>query len=97
MLTSVIQSLFPESEISDWKPKCAIHALSLLASLQNRHCRNDVTLIFTILLVSYGAGCRMINMLNKCGLTIHWNTLMNHLDQQLEDKVKHSGVASPTI
>ena len=53
MLTSVIQSLFPESENSDRKPKCAIHALSLLASLRNRHCKNDITLIFTIFLVSY--------------------------------------------
>ena len=95
LLTCVIQSLFPESEISDWKPKCAIHALSLLTSLQNRHCRNDVTLFFTILLVSYGAGCRMVNILNKCCLTLHWNTLMNYLDQQLEDKTKRVSASTP--
>ena len=41
------------------------------------------------MLVSYGAGCRMINMLNKCGLTVHWDTLMNFLDDQLERKIKH--------
>jgi hypothetical protein len=33
LLTCVIQSLFPESEISDWKPKCAIHALSIIDKL----------------------------------------------------------------
>jgi len=50
-------------------------------SLRNNQCQNDVTLVFTILLVAYGAGTRMVNMLNKVGLTLHWDTLMSFLDR----------------
>ena len=70
MLTEIVQCLFPDTELTDRKSKCAVHALSLLVSLRSRHCKNDITLLFTIMLVSYGAGYRMINTLNKCGLTI---------------------------
>ena len=83
-LTDLIQALFPGD--NERKEKGAMHALGLLASLRNKQCRNDITLIFTILLVSYGAGCRMMNMLNKVGLTIHWDTLMNFFDEQLKKK-----------
>jgi hypothetical protein len=95
MLTEIVQCLFPDTEMTDRKSKCAVHALSLLTSLRNRHCKNDVTLLFTMMLVSYGAGCRMINILNKCGLTIHWDTLMNYLDSQLERKKKYVTSLTP--
>lgn len=95
MLTEIVQCLFPDTERTDRKSKCAIHALSLLTSLRNRHCRNDISLMFTIMLVSYGAGCRMINTLNKCGLTVHWDTLMNFLDKQLKAKMKHVATLTP--
>ena len=95
MLTEIVQCLFPDTGMTDRKTKCAVHALSLLTSLRNRQCKNDIILLFTIMLVSYGAGCRMINMLNKCGLTIHWDTLMNFLDQQLERKSKHVETLTP--
>ena len=83
-LTDLIQALFPGD--NERKEKGAMHALGLLASLRNKQCRNDITLLFTILLVSYGAGCRMVNMLNKVGLTIHWDTLMNFFEEQLKKK-----------
>jgi len=95
MLTEIVQCLFPDTGMTDRKTKCAIHALSLLTSLRIRQCKNDIILLFTIMLVSYGACCRMINMLNKCGLTIHWDTLMNFLDQQLERKSKHEETLTP--
>ena len=47
------------------------------------------------MLVSYGAGCRMINTLNKCGLTIHWDTLMKFLDDQLEKKMEYVATLTP--
>ena len=87
MLIEIVKCLFPDTEMKDKKSKCAVHALSLLT--KNRHCKNDIILLSTIMLVSYGAGCRMINMLNECGLTVHWDTLMNFLDDQLERKIKH--------
>jgi hypothetical protein len=81
--------------IIEVKEKGAIHALALLASLRNKQCRNDITLMFTIMLVSFGAGCRMVNMLNKIGLTIHWDTLMNFLDKQLDKKTAHITSLTP--
>jgi hypothetical protein len=94
LLTEIVQILFPGDSF-DRKEKGAIHALSLLVSLKNRQCRNDITLIFTLMLVSFGAGCRMVNMLNKIGVTIHWDTLMNFLDKQMEKKVSHIASLTP--
>ena len=34
-------------------------------------------------------------MLNKCGLTDHWDILMNFLDDQLERKIKHVETLTP--
>jgi hypothetical protein len=62
LLTSVVKTLF-STDVSHRKEKGTIHALSLLMSLRNNQCRNDITLLFTMLLISYGAGNRMINML----------------------------------
>ena len=50
-------------------------------SLKNSHCKNYITLVFTIMLVARGAGARLVNMLNRIGVTIHWNTLMRFLDR----------------
>jgi hypothetical protein len=95
LLTELLHDLFPYNEKSDKKEKGAIHALSLLASLRNKQCRNDITLIFSLMLVSFGAGCRMINMLNKVGITLHWDTLMNFLDKQMEKKIDHVKSLTP--
>ena len=87
MLTEIVRFFFPDTGMTDRKTKCAIHALSLLTSLRYRQCKNDIILLFTIMLVSYGAGCRVINMLNKCGLTIHWDTLRTFSINNLNEKV----------
>ena len=86
LLTEILHALFPKTKRTEKKEKGAIHSLALLASLRNKQCRNDVTLIFSLMLISYGAGSRMINMLNKIGLSLHWDTLMKFFDQQLEKK-----------
>ena len=83
--------LFP-CDNSDRKEKGAAHALALPASLRNRQC---MKLIFTLMLVSFGAGCRMVNMLNKIGLTLHWLTIMNFLDKQLQKKIEHVKLKTP--
>ena len=94
ILTEIIQLLFP-CDSSDRKENGAIHALALLASLRNRQCRNDITLVFTAMLASFGAGCRMVNMLNKISLTNHWDTLMNFLDKELDKKIAHVTSRTP--
>ena len=87
ILTNIIQLLFP-CDNSDRKEKGAANALALLASFRNRQCRNDITLMCTLMLVSFGADCRMVNMLNKI-LTLHWDTIMNFIDKQLQKKIEH--------
>ena len=59
---------------------------------RNRQC---MKFIFTLMLVSFGAGCRMVNMLNKIGLTLHWLTIMNFLDKQLQKKIEHVKLKTP--
>lgn len=95
ILSNILHVLFPSNEHSDKKEKGAIHALALLASLRNKQCRNDITLIFSLMLISFGAGCRMIIMLNKIGITLHWDTLMNFLDKQLEKKMLYVKSLTP--
>jgi len=53
-LFDIVKTLFPSDDRR--KEKGAVHSLSLLMSLRNNQCQNDVTLVFTILLVAYGAG-----------------------------------------
>lgn len=53
-LFDTVKSLFHTDDIR--KEKGAVHSLSLLMRLRNNKCRNDVTLVFTILLAAYGAG-----------------------------------------
>ena len=65
-------------------------------SLRNSHCQNDVTLVFTLMLVAYGAGARLVNMLNRIGVTMHWDTRMGFLDKckLKKDGELHSKIAS---
>ena len=94
LLTSVVRTLFSK-DASNRKEKGTIHALCLLMSLRNNQCRNDITLFFTMLLISYGAGNKMVNMLNKIGLTVHWDTMMNFLDKQLVVNEKYVQSRTP--
>ena len=78
-LYDIVKCIFPTND--ERKHKGAVHSLSLLMSLKNSHCQNDVTLVFTLMLVAYGAGARLVNMLNRIGVTMHWNTLMRFFDR----------------
>ena len=60
VLNGIFGCLFPDPERTERKTTCAVHALSVLASLRNKHCKNEISLMFTIMLVSYGSGYRMI-------------------------------------
>ena len=77
-LYDIVKCIFPTD--NERKKRGAVHSLSLLMSLKNSHCENDITLVFTIMLVAHGAGARLVNMVNHIGVTIHWNTLMRFLD-----------------
>ena len=76
----MVRTLFPGDGFHR-KEKGTVHARILLMSLRNNQCRNDITLFFTMMLISYGAGHRMVNMLNKIGFTLHCDTMMNFLDK----------------
>jgi hypothetical protein len=95
VLADIVASLFPESQDSNQKSNCAVHALSLLLSVRNQSLKNDISMMFTILLVSYGTGCRMINTLKKCGLTVDWDTLSNFLESQLKGKISSVKMLTP--
>ena len=84
LLYDIVKTLFPSDNMK--KEKGAVHSLSLLMSLKNSHCKNDVTLIFTLMLVSHEAGARLVNILNLIGVTMHWNTLMGFLDKNKKNR-----------
>ena len=65
VLFQILHTLFPVdvNEYTRRKKLSRIHALSLLSSLQNLHAPNDMRLMFAILLLSFGVGCRLMNML----------------------------------
>ena len=78
-LYDIVKCIFPTDDKRKYKG--VVHSLSLLMSLKNSHCQNDITLVFTLLLVAYGAGARLVNMLNRIGVAMHWNTLIRFLDR----------------
>ena len=86
-LYDIVKCIFPTD--NERKNKGSVHALSLLMSLKKCHCQNDITLVFTIMLVAHGSGARLVNMLNRIGVTIHWNTLMRFLDRRQVKKVQN--------
>ena len=96
VLADIVASLFPESEDSNRKTNCCCACfVTVTASVRNQNLKNDISIVFTLLLVSYGAGCRMINTLNKCGLTVHWDTLSGFLESQLEEKISRVKMSTP--
>ena len=87
LMFDMLHSLFPTDagEHSRHKELSAVHALCLLMSLKNPYAKNDVKLLFSILLMSYGVGCQLMNMLCRMGLTLSWQTLDNFLVKQMEE------------
>ena len=91
LLADVFKVLFPHVEDnceSNGKQLTVAHAVSLLMSLRNKTAHNDVRLVFSIMLISFGVGPRLINMLCKMGLTNHWKVVSNFLDHHIERKMQ---------
>ena len=90
-LWDVMRSLFPVDGEGNTKKKemSFAHALSILISLKDRSLRNDVKLCFSLLLQSFGVGCRLMNFLCKMSLTYSWETLGKYLDAFMEKKLLH--------
>ena len=52
-----------------------VHAFSILMSLKNKDLKNDFKFFFSVLLMSFGVGCKLMNMLSKMGFTYHLDTI----------------------
>ena len=75
-------------ECSKKKELSFIHALSLLMSLKIKDLKNDIKLVFSLLLLSYGVGQRLMNMLCRMRVTYNWKVTTRFLDNYIERKVK---------
>ena len=59
----------------DYKMRQAIHSLGLLMSIRNQKWMNDLSLSFSLVAVSFGAGGKSVTFLNNLGLLTSWKTL----------------------
>jgi hypothetical protein len=81
LLHSVLQTLLITDKRKrvykspEYKLTCGVNALSLLLSVRNKKCRNDVRLLLGLVCVTFGAGKQFMNLLNSIGLTPHWDTM----------------------
>ena len=71
ILFDVMRTLFPtdKNEYSRNKEMSFVHAFSILTSLKNKDLKNDFKFFFSVLLMSFGVGCKLMYMLSKMGLT----------------------------
>ena len=97
VLFQILHTLFPVdvNEYTRRKELSTIHALSLLSSLQNPYAPNDMRLMFSILLLSFGVGCRLMNMLCRMNLTLNWKSLDNFLMKQMERREQSLEALTP--
>ena len=81
LLHSVLQTILVTDKTvrvhktPQYKLTCGINALSLLLSVGNQKCHNDVRLLLGVVCVSFGAGKQFVNFLNAVGLVPHWDTM----------------------
>ena len=66
--------------------KSAVHAIAILISLRSQKIKNDFKVMFTFLCISFGAGSRMIEMLNHLGLTVSWQKAMKLFDNKMKSQ-----------
>ena len=73
ILFDLFRTLFPADPSPDAKRKelCLVNSLCLLVSLKNKTVKNDAKLLFSILLISFGVGWRLMNTICRIGLTLH--------------------------
>ena len=89
VLWNVMRSFFPvDTEGHTRKKELSFaHAISILMSLKNGNMKNDIKLCFSLLLQSYGVGCRLMNFLAKMAITYSWETLGTYLESYIENKI----------
>ncbi|XP_078608074.1 uncharacterized protein LOC144880015 [Branchiostoma floridae x Branchiostoma japonicum] len=67
-----------------FKMKSAVHALCGLLDLRSSRANNDVTILFGLVAVSYGAGKQFVSLLQHLGLSESWDTLMGFMGKRLD-------------
>ena len=91
ILFDVMRTLFPTdiNEYSRNKAMSFVHTFSIVTSLKNKDLKNDFKFFFSVLLMSFGVGCKVMNILSKMGLTYHWDTIDNILADYVKNKVEN--------
>ena len=88
-------------KVSEMRVKSAVHALSILVSLNSQKIQNDFKILFICLCISFGAGMRFVNMLNPLGMTVSWDKIINFFDsrkgKQEQEIAKQTPVETPVI
>ncbi|XP_078621279.1 uncharacterized protein LOC144887753 [Branchiostoma floridae x Branchiostoma japonicum] len=67
------------------KLKSATHALCGLLDLRSARASNDVSILFGLVAVSYGAGKQFVSLLQHLGLSESWDTLMGFMGERLKN------------
>ncbi|KAI8490282.1 hypothetical protein Bbelb_320200 [Branchiostoma belcheri] len=65
------------------KLRSATHALCGLLDLRSSRASNDVSILFGLVAVSYGAGKQFVSLLQHLGLSESWDTLMGFMEGRL--------------
>ncbi|XP_078591192.1 uncharacterized protein LOC144870649 [Branchiostoma floridae x Branchiostoma japonicum] len=68
-----------------FKMKSATHALCGLLDLRSSRANNDVSILFGLVAVSYGAGKQFVSLLQHLGLSESWDTLMAFMGKRLDN------------
>ena len=91
LLSDLMRTLFPVVAGGHTRRKelSFTHAISILMSLKDKDLRNDIKLCFSVLFLSYGVGCRLMNFLCKMSLTYNWETIGRYLDSYIENKLQY--------
>ena len=72
------------------KHKRAIQHLSSLLQICSKFSENDLSLLFGLVCISYGAGQKFITFLNKLGLSKSWEVLLGFMEERLKSSLKSS-------
>ena len=89
LLSDVMQTLFitdDDDSMGKTKQLSFVHAMALLMNPKNKDLKNDVKLLFSILLLSYGVGQRLMNLLCRMKITYSWAVVSTFLDNFIEKK-----------
>ncbi|XP_066290643.1 uncharacterized protein [Branchiostoma lanceolatum] len=92
LIHSILQTLVVKDDRSQnkvktnaFKMKSATHALCALLDLRSSRASNDVTILFGLVSVSYGAGKQFVTLLQHLGLSESWDTLMSFMGKRLDN------------